>query len=104
MLVYMHCDGDCRITAYGFKSARSASNYIVSRMKELAAFQKSGRYGSVQEAVPQHVLTEIEKLATSVKGNAESIAATLQQAIDLYEGCIVKSSVSHLIKVVDIVS
>lgn len=115
MIVYMHCDSDCRTTAYGFKSSRSASNFIISRMKELAAFQKKkptsyygefygGSSGSTQDALPQHILTDIEKIAISAKGNAETVAATLQKAIDLYEETIAKPSVSHSIRVVSIVS
>ena len=105
MIVYMHIDDNARITACGFKSSRSATNFIARIIPELASYhRKRMADGSVQELVSAKILSEVDKLTSSAKGSVETVVAALQQAIDLYEGCIGNTSPCHTIEEVNIVS
>jgi hypothetical protein len=105
MIVYMHCDNTSRVTAFGFKSSRSASNYLASRMSELASYhRKRMPDGSIQDTVSKQALAEIESITASAKGNVEVIVAALQKAIDLYEAFTGNTSKCHIVEEVNIVS
>jgi hypothetical protein len=105
MIVYFHCDDTSRVTACGFKSSRSAANYIAGRISELASYHRRRLPdGSMQDIVPKQILTDIESITSSTKGNVETTVVALQKAIDLYETCIGSTSKCHIIEDVKIVS
>jgi hypothetical protein len=106
MIVYMHCDNTSRVTAFGFKSSRSAANYVSGRVSELASYVKRRLPdGSIQDVISKQTLIDIEKgIASSAKGNVETTVIALQKAIDLYEAFTGNTSKCHIVEEVNIVS